>query len=361
MPGRPKRMRYTFVNQTRSAQQPVYAWKKTWASPKSAGIDDISSGQTIVHEDDEDDNVNQQQQQQSTQEQAIEENSVDTADQSLVQENVPQEQGVSENTAAENTANAVDAAVAAVEDIATSMSSAPASSDLAQATQEQDITTKPQEDQSSDIPHDTIQCPVSQHESLNASDDKPCEPSAPSEEAVAAAAAADDDGKDARSSFPDTQARSDEENTAAVDSALTESAEQMPVAEESQTNDQPVGDSGALPQKPFDEVSDAAPSAAVASDVASAEANVDSAAADADASADVNVSANADADADGIATDANVDSAAADANVSAAADANVSAAADANVSANADADTNVGSSVADSSVAAQTTTQPATP
>ncbi|KAJ2707053.1 hypothetical protein FB645_001029 [Coemansia sp. IMI 203386] len=301
MPGRPKRMRYTFVNQTRSAQQPVYAWKKTWASPKSAGIDDIScpykifrwekTGQTIVHEDDEDDNVNQQQQQQSTREQAIEENKVDTVDQSLVQENVPQEQGVSENTAAENTTNAVDAAVAAVEDIAASMSSAPTSSDLAQATQEQAITTKPQEDQNSDVPHDTIQRPVSQQESLNASDDKPCEPSAPSEEAVAAA----DDGKDARSSFPDTQTRTDEEKTAVVGSVLTENTQQMPVAEESQTNDQPVGASGAPPQKPFDEVSDAAPSAAIASDVASTEANVDSTASDVDV------------DVDGIATDANVD------------------------------------------------------
>ncbi|KAJ2586615.1 hypothetical protein H4R99_008404 [Coemansia sp. RSA 1722] len=353
MPGRPKRMRYTFVNQTRSAQQPVYAWKKAWASPKSAGIDDISSGQTIVHEDDEDDNVNQQQQQQqqqqqSTQEQAIEENKVDTVDQSLVQENVPQEQGVSGNTAAENTTNAVDAAVAAVEDIAASMSSAPASSDLAQqATQEQALTTKPQEDQNSDVPHDTIQRPVSQQESLNASDDKPCEPSAPSEEAVAAAAA-DDDGKDARSSFPDTQTRTDEEKTAVVDSVLTENTEQTPVAEESQTNGQPAGDSGALPQKAFDEVSDAAPGAAVASDV-------DSAASDVDVGANADVSANVDAD--GIATDANVDSATADVNVSTNADTNVDSAA-----ANANADGSVADgSVADGSVAVQTTTQPANP
>ncbi|KAJ2844776.1 hypothetical protein J3B02_004867, partial [Coemansia erecta] len=47
MPGRPKRMRYTFVNQTRSAQQPVFAWRKAWVTPKSAGADEIDSSYKV--------------------------------------------------------------------------------------------------------------------------------------------------------------------------------------------------------------------------------------------------------------------------------------------------------------------------
>ncbi|KAJ1893458.1 hypothetical protein LPJ66_005745 [Kickxella alabastrina] len=117
MPGRQKRMRYTFANeafrQARSAQQPVYAWRKVWASPaKSATSEDNAvaspykvfkwekTGQTIVHEDDEEESVPQQQVQ------VIEE------------PDNGEEDGVVMEETADVPADALEAAVAAVEDVA---------------------------------------------------------------------------------------------------------------------------------------------------------------------------------------------------------------------------------------------------
>ncbi|KAI7825473.1 hypothetical protein BX661DRAFT_38745 [Kickxella alabastrina] len=117
MPGRQKRMRYTFANeafrQARSAQQPVYAWRKVWASPaKSATSEDNAvaspykvfkwekTGQTVVHEDDEEESVPQQQVQ------VIEE------------PDNGEEDGVVMKETADVPADALEAAVAAVEDVA---------------------------------------------------------------------------------------------------------------------------------------------------------------------------------------------------------------------------------------------------
>ncbi|KAJ2276032.1 hypothetical protein EV176_002511 [Coemansia sp. RSA 451] len=66
MPGRSKRMRYAFADESyRSArsQQPVYAWKRSWMTPAQSSDEDTSTpykvfkwvktGQTVIHEDDE--------------------------------------------------------------------------------------------------------------------------------------------------------------------------------------------------------------------------------------------------------------------------------------------------------------------
>ncbi|KAJ2156950.1 hypothetical protein GGF46_004844 [Coemansia sp. RSA 552] len=75
MPGRPKRMRYAFADESirsgRSAQ-PVYGWKRAWVTPAKAADEEdtstdstaasapykvfkwVKTGQTVIHEDDED-------------------------------------------------------------------------------------------------------------------------------------------------------------------------------------------------------------------------------------------------------------------------------------------------------------------
>ncbi|KAJ1896548.1 hypothetical protein LPJ66_003923 [Kickxella alabastrina] len=110
-------MRYTFANeafrQARSAQQPVYAWRKVWASPaKAAASEDNAvaspykvfkwekTGQTVVHEDDEEESVPQQQVQ------VIEE------------PDNGEEDGVVMEETADVPVDALEAAVAAVEDVA---------------------------------------------------------------------------------------------------------------------------------------------------------------------------------------------------------------------------------------------------
>ncbi|KAJ2742470.1 hypothetical protein GGI20_004461 [Coemansia sp. BCRC 34301] len=70
MPARSKHIRYTFAGtsfrQARTAQQPVYAWKKVWTSPSVPAAADegaytashklfkwVKTGQTVVHEDED--------------------------------------------------------------------------------------------------------------------------------------------------------------------------------------------------------------------------------------------------------------------------------------------------------------------
>ncbi|KAJ2498715.1 hypothetical protein GGH96_004073 [Coemansia sp. RSA 1972] len=66
MPGRSKRMRYAFADESyRSSrsQQPVYAWKRSWMTPAQTSDEDtpspykvfkwVKTGQTVIHEDDE--------------------------------------------------------------------------------------------------------------------------------------------------------------------------------------------------------------------------------------------------------------------------------------------------------------------
>ncbi|KAJ2299709.1 hypothetical protein IWW55_004113, partial [Coemansia sp. RSA 2706] len=67
MPGRSKRMRYAFADESHRparSQQPVYAWKRSWVTPAQSGEETVESpykvfkwektGQTVIHEDDED-------------------------------------------------------------------------------------------------------------------------------------------------------------------------------------------------------------------------------------------------------------------------------------------------------------------
>ncbi|KAJ2847716.1 hypothetical protein IWW36_003712 [Coemansia brasiliensis] len=68
MPGRSKRMRYVYADESHRlarSQQPVYAWKRSWVTPAQASGDEaespykifkwIKTGQTVIHEDEEDD------------------------------------------------------------------------------------------------------------------------------------------------------------------------------------------------------------------------------------------------------------------------------------------------------------------
>ncbi|KAJ2779561.1 hypothetical protein GGI15_003834 [Coemansia interrupta] len=148
-PGRPKRMRYTFISQARTAQQPVYAWKKVWSAPESDPNNDGAAvvpslkvykwqktGQTIVHEDDEVDTqqqllLQQQQQQQIAQEQKAQEHEIQSQqDDAQMIDGNPNEQ-VQGDDGVQTSMDAVDAAVAAVEDIAATIGScAPANPDL---------------------------------------------------------------------------------------------------------------------------------------------------------------------------------------------------------------------------------------
>ncbi|KAJ1740166.1 hypothetical protein LPJ79_004406 [Coemansia sp. RSA 1821] len=60
MPGRSKRMRYVYADESRLArsQQPVYAWKRSWVTPEPSGetykiYKWVKTGQTVIHEDED--------------------------------------------------------------------------------------------------------------------------------------------------------------------------------------------------------------------------------------------------------------------------------------------------------------------
>ncbi|KAI9502313.1 hypothetical protein GGI25_006134 [Coemansia spiralis] len=136
-PGRPKRMRYTFANDShrhaRSFNQPVYAWKKVWATPKDAQVGDnhsspyrtykwVKTGQTVVHEDDEDGETQVNQEDSNSQMDATADTQGESNDQGGEEEaedpQAKDEQLVPKDPAQISSDAAVDAAMAAMDDAA---------------------------------------------------------------------------------------------------------------------------------------------------------------------------------------------------------------------------------------------------
>ncbi|PIA13693.1 hypothetical protein COEREDRAFT_89334 [Coemansia reversa NRRL 1564] len=154
MPGRQKRMRYTFGDAMHrpgrlAQQQPVYAWKRSWVAPTKTTDDQttmplsykilkwVKTGQTVIHEEEEEEEVKQGNE---TQQQGLQDGTAskstesatatggDANDEVVVLKN-PIEQGSIASIVAEqldrqapDTAiSPVDAAAAAVEAVATTV------------------------------------------------------------------------------------------------------------------------------------------------------------------------------------------------------------------------------------------------